>query len=61
MIEMIGEPPRLFLERFDISVHIFFPPIAIKPALVKRLPETVAKGASLALDPIQQPRHFAIR
>jgi hypothetical protein len=60
MIEVIVQPLRLFLERFDIVVDVFFALGAVQPALVKRLLEAVAKSICLAPDSIQQARNFAI-
>jgi hypothetical protein len=60
VVEVIIKPLRFLLERFDMVVDAFFALSAIQPAVVERLLQTIAKRIRLALDPIEQPRNFAV-
>ncbi len=60
MIEMIVEPFRIFLERFDEGVDVLFAPGSIQPALVECVLQALPKTTRLVLDSIQQACDFPI-
>jgi hypothetical protein len=61
MIEMVVKTFGLGFEGLNEGVDICFALGAVDAALVQGLLQTIAKGVGLALDSIQQARHFAIR